>query len=227
MPYCWNAASMIAAVADVGRPRASSDPIADPAVALAADSGRGQAADGALAELRVLAPPVQSPLQPERQEGGDLRAAGRDGAERHAECRSAQPGRQRLPEFAAVQVGPLAHLHRGRGRVLVDAGGHVQHLAEGEQADRDDDDVDAVEQRGHAERVPGRAADARPRRPARARARWPVRQRLSPPSRRPPRRSRRTRRRRARSTRSGRTPSPARPAPVRRRPPGWSPAGRR
>ena len=36
----------------------------------------------------------------------------------------------------------------------------MQHLAEGQQADGDDDDVDAVEQRRHAEGVAGGAADA-------------------------------------------------------------------
>ena len=39
MPYCWKAASMMAAVAEVGRPRASRAPIAVPAVALPAASG--------------------------------------------------------------------------------------------------------------------------------------------------------------------------------------------
>ena len=38
-PYCWNAASMIAAVADTGRPSASSDAMAVPVVALPAASG--------------------------------------------------------------------------------------------------------------------------------------------------------------------------------------------
>ncbi|CAB4931838.1 unannotated protein [freshwater metagenome] len=39
MPYCWNAANMMAAVADVGSPSASSAPIAVPAVEFPAASG--------------------------------------------------------------------------------------------------------------------------------------------------------------------------------------------
>ena len=159
MPYCWKAASMIAAVAEVGRPSASSEPMADPAVALAADSGAARPRIAPLPNCGSCRRRSRLPLQPEGQEGRDLRAAGRDGAERHAERRAAQPRRQRLAELRAAQVGPAADPHRGGRRVLVDAGGDEQHLAQRQQPDGDHHDVDAVEQRRHAEGVPGGAAD--------------------------------------------------------------------
>ena len=112
IPYCWNAASMIAAVADVGRPSASSEPIAA-GRRVGRRLRRGEAADRAVAELRLGAALGQVPLQPEGQERRDLGPACRDGPERHPESRAAQPGRQRLPELVPAEVGAAADLHRG------------------------------------------------------------------------------------------------------------------
>ena len=80
IPYCWNAASMIAAVADVGRPSASSDP-SPSGSRVGRRLRRGEAADRAGAELGSSRR-RSSPLQPVGQERRDLGPAGGDGPER-------------------------------------------------------------------------------------------------------------------------------------------------
>ena len=110
--------------------------------------------DRALAELLgVLGQPLLDQIG---EEGRDLAAAGRQGTDREAEQRAAQPG---LPGARPVRG---AHPHRAGDGVdlllLVPvAGGGVERLADGEEADRHDDGVDAVEQLEDAEGEAGLA----------------------------------------------------------------------
>ena len=131
----------------------------------------GDALDGAVAELvLVLGEPL---LDAVRQERRDLGAAGGQRAQREAEHRAAQP---RPPGPRPVLAAHPRLADRDDVRVAVpQPAGHPQRLADREQADRHDDDVDAVEQLRDAEgvpRLPGLRVDAdEPDRQAEAEAR--------------------------------------------------------
>jgi hypothetical protein len=91
------------------------------------------------------------------EEGRDLAAARRDGAERKADRRRAQPRRPRALPLGRRHVH-LAHgVLRLDGLALVEH--HVQRLADREQADRDEDHLDAVHELGNAARVARLAGD--------------------------------------------------------------------
>ena len=104
----------------------------------------GDALDGSLAELLgVLGQPLLGDVG---EEGRDLRAAGRDDAEREAERGAAQPG---LPGPLPVLLAQERATDRDDlGGLAAQVGGHPEGLAEGEDADRDHDDVDAVAELG-------------------------------------------------------------------------------
>ena len=141
---------MIAAVAVVGMPSVSRGTRPPAAEALLVGLRAGDALDGSLAELlRVLG---QLLLHRVGEEGRDLGATGRHGAEREADRGAAQP---RLPRARPVVAGHLRavdvhDLERRAAQVRRDPEG----LADGEEPDRDDDDVDAVGELGDAERQP-------------------------------------------------------------------------
>ena len=109
-----------------------------PVVALPAASGP--------AEPRLDAAGVEATFDVVGQEGGDLRAAGRDHAERQADAGAAQPRRQRLAELRAGQPRPAGGAHLVHVVVAPGAGGHVEHLAEGQDGDGHGHEGDAVEQ---------------------------------------------------------------------------------
>ncbi len=115
-----------------------------------------------------------------REEGRNLGASGGNRAERKADRGGAQPRRPRalpvLPRHPD-RAGHLLHLFALPAAV----GGHVQRLADREQPDRQHDDVDAVEQFRHTERIahlpallvdahqPEQQADEKRRQPAHGR----------------------------------------------------------
>ena len=151
---------MIAAVAEVGRPSVSIGTSTPAAEALLAASGPATPS---------IAPVVpnssvlrQLLLQRVGQEGRDFGAAGRQRADREAEQGAAQPRLPRAPPFLRGHVERAFQRHD-----LVLAGiaarRDVERLADREQPDRHDDDVDAVEQFREAEgeaRLPGLEVDA-------------------------------------------------------------------
>ena len=160
-PYCWNAASRIAAVAEVGRPSVSSGTSTPAADALFAASGPATPSiapwpnsSGCLRQLL---------LDRVGQERRNLGAAGRQHAERKADRGAAQPRLPRAPPVVArhpERARASSRSSRRRGSAYAR---DVQRLADREQPDRDHDDVDAVEQLGHAERearLPGQQVDA-------------------------------------------------------------------
>ena len=88
-PYCWKPASIIAAVAEVGRPSVSSGTSVPAAEALLAASGP---ATPSIAPWPNSSGCLVEPLLGRiGQEGRDLGAAGRQRADREAEQRAAQP----------------------------------------------------------------------------------------------------------------------------------------
>ena len=105
--------------------------------------GPGHGLDRTLAEL--LGVLGQALLDQVGEEGRDLAAAGRQGTDREAQERAAQPG---LPG-----TRPVLRTHPDRADQAVDLlllelvpRGGVERLADREQAHRDDDRVDAVQQ---------------------------------------------------------------------------------
>ena len=105
--------------------------------------GAGHGFDRTLAELlRVLG---QALLDQIGEEGRNLAAASRQGADRKAQERAAQPG---LPGSRPVLRDSSRSSRPGVDLLLLELvpGGRVESLADREQADGDDDSVDAVEQ---------------------------------------------------------------------------------
>ncbi len=91
------------------------------------------------------------------QEGRNLGAAGRDAPERRADRGAAQPGGNGALPVAAGHVDLAQAVLGFRHPSLVQ--GCVQHLGHREQADRNQHDLDAVEQFGHAQGVAGLAGN--------------------------------------------------------------------
>ena len=159
-PYCWNAASRIAAVAEVGSPSVSSGTSVPGGGRVVRGLRTGDAFDRAA---------------PER-----LRDRGPAGARRHT--RGTSESRRHRP--AARPIGKPSSAPRSHGRherdqsardiqidprsgiesvVDIDARRRVERLADGEQPDGDDDHVDAVEELREAEgepRLAGQRIDA-------------------------------------------------------------------
>ena len=116
------------------------------------------------------------------QEGRHLGAAGRQRADREADgrCRAATASRSAASPPASSRASPCTgSISSG---LPLEARGHVQRLADREQADGERRDLDAVEQLGHAEgqaRLAGELVDAdEARAPARATG-WSARARAS------------------------------------------------
>ena len=161
---------MIAAVADVGMPSVSSGTSVPEKEALLAASGPATPSIAPLPNsswclLRRFSIAVG-------QEGRHLGAARGQRAEREADRRAAQP---RLPRALGVGAAEPARRRGVLGVVellgrlvgveqllvvaLAQLGRHVQRLADGEQPDGDDHDVDAVAELVDAEREPRLAGE--------------------------------------------------------------------
>ena len=161
----WNAASMIAAVADVGSPSVSSGTSVPENEALLAASGP---ATPSIAPLPNSSGRLrQALLDGVGQERRQLGAAGRQRAEREPDRRrraamastsadvgAAEPARRRGVLGVVELLGGLVGVEQLLLVALAQLGGHVQGLADGEQPDGDDDDVDAVAELVDAEREP-------------------------------------------------------------------------
>ena len=109
----------------------------------------GDALDGALAEFfRMLR---KAPFGGVGEEGRNLGAAGRHGADREADRRAAQPGLPGAPPVLAASsmTEPLTgSIFSSRGRMR---GSDRERLADGEERHRERRHLDAVEEIGHAE----------------------------------------------------------------------------
>ncbi len=117
--------------------------------------GTGHTLDGALPEL--LGVLGELALGEVGQEGRDLGPSGRDGPEREAERRPPEPGLPRPPPVRPGQ--PWATHGDDGGGLAAQVGRHPEGLADGEDADGDDDDVDVVGQERAAEGEPLLARD--------------------------------------------------------------------
>ena len=148
-PHSTSAASRIAVVPLPGMPSVSSGTSAPPVSALFAPSGRGHALDRAVAEfLRMLRDRLLDAVAHERSDGraragqyADEEAHHRAVEEREAAPLHVVPGRHQVPQA----LGHRQHLG-GLGRLHV-----AEHLADREDADRDDDEIDAAEELHAAE----------------------------------------------------------------------------
>ena len=153
----WNAASMIAAVADVGMPSVSSGTSVAGEGRVVGRLGPGHALDRALAALLLGLPRASRLLGRVGQERRHLRAAGRQRPEREADRRrraatASTSGRQSLARASgprALDAASSSSSPRVRSSRR-----HVQRLADREQPDRHDHDVDPVAELVDAERQP-------------------------------------------------------------------------
>jgi hypothetical protein len=162
----WKLDSMIAAVGDVGMPSVSRGDQRARERGVVGRLGPGHALDRAVAEL--LRVPGQPLLHGVGEERRHLGAARRHGTEGEADRGAAQPRLPGAPEVAPAQPARLPPATAkvvvvGREQLLLAAAAelrrHVERLADREEADRHEHDVDAVVELRQPEREARLAAD--------------------------------------------------------------------
>ena len=138
------AASITAAVAVTGRPSASSGTNMPAAEALLAASGPATPSIAPWPNSSLALAGGDPLLGDVGQERRDLGAAGRQRAEREADAVPRSHGfHERFRSSRLIHGRPTGMTSSG---AATQVGGDPERLAEGEDADRDDDDVDAVRQ---------------------------------------------------------------------------------
>ena len=154
----WNAATRIAAVAEVGIPIVSSGHEHAGERRVVGRLRPGDALDRAAPELLLCLPARDPALERVGEEGRDLGPAGRHRAEREAERGPAQPRLPRAPHVLAPQRLGALDLEQLVLAAVPHPRRHVERLADREQPDRHQHDVDAVVELADAERQPRLAA---------------------------------------------------------------------
>ena len=151
-------------MAEVGSPSVSSGTSTPAAAALFAASGPATPSIAPLPNSSGVLATAASRSRRRGRSGSPRRrpAARRSGS--RARCRAATASTSAASPRGVIQTEPRTGIDCSCRRVS-QAGGDVERLADREQADRDDDDVDAVEQLRDAEgeaRLPGQACRCRP-----------------------------------------------------------------